>query len=212
MLVLMMLLLGQAGDAPGRATFGPVPFPDVTIPGVPDKGDCCLARVHKTSVDGSRTVKFGTAYVCKVGDKVHKTARGPATLRIPLVPGSKTCDELPKVIPDGSLLEAKGVLTRRLDDGFSHFIGTFTIKKGATVLFKGTIETIDNISTHHKPFGTDPCDKRHHLQGWLVGAGVTPATARYTLRALLEANIDAGAGNTEAIAPFGLNGVLIECH
>src|SRR5947207_15584666 len=47
------------------------PFPDVCIPGVPEKGDCCLWEIVR-KVGGKREAKYGSPYNCDVG----QTRRG----------------------------------------------------------------------------------------------------------------------------------------
>src|SRR5712692_6718734 len=116
----LALLAALAGGAALVAGAGGPRFPPVTIPGLPDKGKCCLLRVQKTGVEGVRLFRFGDPYVCKAADKQHKVERGPAELDMILIPGDPHCDEIPNLIPKGSRLKAIGTMTRRIDDGFSH--------------------------------------------------------------------------------------------
>jgi hypothetical protein len=196
--VVVMLLTALRGSlVPGAA---PSPFPNVTIPGVPPTGNCCLWQISKTA-QGRRDASFGTPYACGTG----QTARGTAQIRLNLSSAGATCDQI-NLIPNSSRLEASGNLIRRAD-GFGHFMGKFTINNPAgAVLFSGTLETIDRIGSHHPPFGTETCNQQGHLEGWLVGSG-SPPLSNFTLRALIVAR----ASTFSAPVTASIDGTLIKC-
>jgi hypothetical protein len=185
---------------------------DVSIPGV--AGKCCLLRLQKTAKDGELDFQLGDPYECRNMDKAMKTASGTAKLQLVLRSGGNPCDELPSLIPDNSVLTAEGTIIRR-DDDLAHFIGTFTINApGANgkVIFKGYVEAIERISTHHPPFGSERCDMPNRLEGWLVGTGQGDATP-FTLRALLIADTrpQDGAPKGYKLPYASIDGVLVKC-
>jgi hypothetical protein len=180
-------------------------FPDVIIPGVPPTGTCCLWRVHKRAPQGQRIVQFGTPYQCPTG----QTVRGNTTFRLPLVSEGPPCDQ-GNFIPNNSVLEATGNTIKRAD-GFAHFFGEFTIiNPNNQVLFKGTMEAIDRIGTHHPPFGNEACNQQGHLEGWLVGRGVQQLQ-NLTLRALIVARASLPTGTAPAPVFASIDGVIIRC-
>jgi hypothetical protein len=151
----------------------------ITIPGVPD-GKSCLWQVDKI-MQGDREVQFGKDYDCDTG----KTLRAKATLKLPLKSTGSTCDQeaARKILPDGCVLEASGVFTQRAD-GFAHFTGDFKIKSvDKKELFRGTIEMMDRVGTHHTIFKCEKCNQKSHLEGWLVGS--SSDSGKLTLRAML---------------------------
>ncbi|MBM3136450.1 MAG: hypothetical protein FJZ89_14450 [Chloroflexi bacterium] len=110
------------------------------------------------------------------------------------------------------MLKADGNTIRRAD-GFAHFFGQFTISApppAGTLLFKGRVEVIDRIGTHHPPFCQEVCNQPEHLEGWLVGKGQGNLSS-LILRALIVAKgYMPPDGKVSAIDGF-LNGVLIRC-
>jgi hypothetical protein len=119
------------------------------------------------------------------------------------------CDQNPELIPNGSTLEARGVLLRRAD-GLADFTGRFTIASPAgAILFRGAIELMDRIGTHHAPFGAEPCNPESHVEGWLVGLG-SAVLPNHCLRALFVARGQLGTGPGPFAIAGSLNGVLVK--
>lgn len=181
-------------------------IPDVTIAGVPVAGNCCLTQIHKKA-EGNRSAVFGPPYPCDTG----QTTRGDTQFRLKLVTSGPPCDQNPPLIPDGSTLEVKGNTIRRADN-FAHFFGTFVIRRpnNGPILFRGRMEALDRIGTHHPPFGTEACNEQGHLEGWLVGRGST-LLPNHTLRALITARASLPTGTAPATVSASLDGVLIKC-
>ena len=181
------------------------PFPDITIPGVPDTGPCCMWQVEKR-IDGERRAAFDPAYRCDTG----VTERGGMKMSLKITSAGLPCDQS-DLIPDGSRLDASGSLIRRAD-GFAHYITEFSITDpGGTVLFEGTLETIDRLGSHHLFFNSEVCNPQSHLEGWLVGRG-TSALPNHTIRALLVARGTVPSVTTPLTPMVGsLNGVFIKC-
>jgi hypothetical protein len=207
-LLLAAGLLTLGGGSPGEEKKAEAAKLAIDVPGVPE-GKCCLWRLQKPG-EGRLVHQLGDPYECKSG----KTARGPVTrFQVKLHLGNRTCDERPDLIPDGSRLVAKGNVIRRQDD-LAHILGKFEIIRGqGPVVFVGYFEATQRLSVCHAPFGTDHCDPRDRLQGWLVGQGEGPAKG-FTLRALLTARTDPldGGTNGYALGEASLDGVLVECH
>jgi hypothetical protein len=185
---------------------------NVTIPGVPTTGDLCLERVSKIG-EGKRSTDYTHEYKCE--PRGIATKRGRTIIELTLK-GNDECDEDARALPNGSVLRATGNTIRR-DDGFAHFFGRFTIigRAGVTgqfeTLFRGIIEIIDRIGTHHPPLGgaSEECSQKEHLEGWIVGRGVGPS-GRFTLRALIVANAELPAqGGSSPINDANIDGVLI---
>src|SRR3712207_6257288 len=82
-LLLVGCLWGAATPAPAQA-----PFPNVTIPGIPTTGNCCLTRVHKRA-EGNRSAQLGAPYQC---DGIA-TSRGPTQIRLTLSSEGPPCDQ-----------------------------------------------------------------------------------------------------------------------
>lgn len=184
-------------------------IPNITIPGVPPTGNCCLWQIHKKA-SGERIAQYGTPYnFCNSG----QTVRGDMQIKLTLASEGVPCDQ-PGInpIPNGSLLEARGKIIKRTD-GFAHFLGDFIIKNAAgNVLFRGTLEAIDRIGTHHPgAFGTEACNRQNHFEGWLVGRGVPPGFQNSTLRALIVAQAKLPTGAVAASVSASIDGVLIQC-
>ena len=93
------------------------------------------------------------------------TQRGVMRVDMQLVSAGGVCDPLLALIPNNSKLVATGNLIRR-NDGFAHYLADFAILNpaGAT-LFKGTMETIDRIGTHHLFFNCEQCNAPSHFEG-----------------------------------------------
>ncbi|HWO00676.1 MAG TPA: hypothetical protein VNS63_15565 [Blastocatellia bacterium] len=111
----------EASSLPEAALSLQSPFPDITIPGVPDKGDCCIWEIERR-VDGKREAKFGNPYVCDMG----QTRRGEMTIKMKLKFPGGPCDQ--QDIPaDNSTLEARGVVIRQ-NDQYAYFSGEFSTR------------------------------------------------------------------------------------
>ncbi len=184
------------------------PFPDIQIPGVPSTGNCCLTQLEKR-VQGTRKIDFtGSSYACPTG----ATQRGVMKVDMQLVSPGGVCDPLLALIPNNSKLVATGHVIRR-NDGFAHYLADFAILNpaGAT-LFKGTMETIDRIGTHHLFFNCEQCNSPSHFEGWIVGRGTAAATANFTIRAMI---VSRGTVPSPAVASTpmtgSLNGTFIKC-
>lgn len=181
------------------------PFPDISIPGVPEKGDCCLWEIVRT-VAGNREAKFGNPYTCDMGP----TRRGEMKIKMKLKFPKTPCDQ--QDIPtDNSTLEATGQVIRR-NDQYAYFTGDFTIAdSGGKVLFTGRIETTDRLGSHHLSPNCETCNPLSHFEGWLVGRG-TDAFPHHTLRALIVARGTVPSPNTSSTPMAGrLTGTLIKC-
>jgi len=184
------------------------PFPDITVPGVPSTGNCCLTQLEKR-VQGTRKVDFtGVPYACPTGG----TQRGVMKVEMQIVSPGGVCDPLLAVIPNNSKLVATGHLIRR-NDGFAHYLADFAILNPAgTTLFKGTMETIDRIGTHHLFFNCEQCNSPSHFEGWIMGRGTAAVTANFAIRAMI---VSRGTVPSPAVmsTPMtgSLNGTLIKC-
>jgi hypothetical protein len=182
------------------------PFPNVSIPGVPVPGKCCLWQVEERA-DGTREAQYDPAYNCDTG----QTMRGDMRVKVTLRSAGAPCDQNRGLIPNNSTLEAKGQVIRRRDN-FAHFSGEFVIRNpGGTVLFTGYIETIDRMGSHHLFFNCETCNGASHLEGWLVGRG-SPALPNHTLRAMLVARGTVPSPTTASTPLVGsLNGTFLKC-
>ena len=183
----------------------PPPFPEVLIPGIPASGNCCLWQTQK-NVEGSRSIQFQTAYKCGMG----QTRRGDTIIKLNLSSGGLPCDQNAALIPNGSVLEARGNTISRAD-GFAHFMGRVVIRSpSGALLFDGTMETIDRLGTHHAPFGAEACNPASHLEGYLVARGAG-ALANYTLRAMVALRGRLPIGSSAAGLSGNIDGTLINC-
>jgi hypothetical protein len=135
-------------------------------------------------------------------------AHSHAVLELTLTSGGAPCDQS-SPIPNGSKLKADGTIIRRAD-GVAHFGGTFAITSGSSTLFKGRIELMDAVGSHRPaPLGTEPCNAKTHMEGWLVGAGPAPT---FTLRGMIAARIDpVGTDGAAAIPQATIDGMIIRC-
>jgi hypothetical protein len=181
------------------------PFPDIPIPGVPVSDNCCLWQVEKR-IDGQRTAKYDPSYGCDTG----VTARGDMALKFVIQSAGLPCDQQ-DIIPDGSVLVAKGSVIRRAD-GFGHFNGQFEIVDPANqTLFTGYIETMDRVGSHHLFFQCEQCNPISHFEGWLVGRG-SNLLPNHTIRTLLVARGTIPSPQNPTTAAVGsLNGTFIKC-
>ena len=188
--------------APDAAAFQ-TPFPDKSCPGLPNT-KCCLWQVFKMG-EGAREAKFGAPYKCDTG----ATMQGELFMKVPFHSGGAACDPLAKLIPDGSVLEAKGHVIRRDADGFGDFNGDFVIRSpaGAT-LFTGCIETLDRVGTH---VSCEKCEPDSHYEGLLVGRG-SGNLANFSIRASITGRglLPSPTGPKTATA-IVINGALVKC-
>ncbi len=180
----------------------PSPFPDKTCPGLPSS-KCCLFQVFKMG-EGQREAKYDAPYNCETGT----TMQGDLMMKVPFHSGGANCDPLVKLIPDGSVLEAKGHVIRR-SDGFGDFNGDFLIRDPAgKILFNGCIETLDRVGTHPS---CEKCLPDSHYEGLLVGRGAG-ALANFSIRASI-----AGRGllpsptSPKTATAIVFNGALVKC-
>lgn len=181
------------------------PFPDVCIPGIPDKGDCCLWEIVR-KVSGKREAKYGNPYGCDTG----QTRRGEMSITMSLNAPSTICNQ--QDIPGNrSTLEAKGIVIRR-NDAYAYFSGEFTITDSAgKVTFKGRIETTDRLGTHHTAPACEQCNPISHFEGWLVGRG-TDAFPNHTLRAFIVARGTVPSPQQPSMVLSGnITGTLVKC-
>ena len=178
-------------------------FPDKSCPGLPN-AKCCLWQVFKMG-EGAREAKYGDPYKCDTGP----TMEGEMFVRVPFHSGGAACDPLAKLIPDGSVLEAKGRVIRRDADGFGDFNGDFVIRDpaGAT-LFTGCIETLDRVGTH---ISCEKCEPDSHYEGMLVGRG-SGNLANFSIRASITGRglLPSPTGPKAATA-IVINGALVKC-
>jgi hypothetical protein len=179
------------------------PFPNVVIPGIPPAGDCCLWQLEKR-IDGKREANFGNVYPCQRGP----TARGTMKIQVTIKTAGPLCDQN-SIIPDGSTLTADGPIVRR-NDLFADFMGEFGITSPAgVVLFKGTIETLDRVGSHHLFFNCEPCNPRSHFEGYLVGQGVQASS--YSIRALIVARGTVPTPGATGAVAGSIDGTLMKC-
>jgi hypothetical protein len=182
------------------------PFSTTTVPWPSATAQCCIWQIHKKA-EGERFLDLGAPYGCDTGE----VSRGVARLRVKLASAGAPCDQDPLPIPDGSRLEARGSVVRRVD-GLTDFTGRFTIvAPTGQVLFRGAIELFDRIGTHHAPFGTEPCNPQSHVEGWLVGAGNATVFPNHMLRALFVARGEMPKPGGPYALLGSLDGVLLKC-
>jgi len=181
------------------------PFPDVCIPGVPGKGDCCLWEIVR-KVDGKREAKYGNPYGCDTG----QTRRGEMSIKMKLAFVKSVCDQQ-DIPPNNSTLEAKGIVIRR-NDGYAYFSGEFVITdSNGKTLFKGRIETTDRLGSHHTAPACERCNPVSHFEGWLVGRG-TDAFPNHTLRAFIVARGTVPSPQQSSMVLSGnITGTLVKC-
>jgi hypothetical protein len=180
------------------------PFPMTAIPTLPPVGPSCLWQLHKQA-EGERRTALPAPHPCDTGP----VQQGTGTIRLKLVTAGPPCDQDPGLIPNGCVLEARGILLRRAD-GMADFTGRFVITSPAGVaMFRGAIELMDRIGTHHAPFGPEPCNPESHIEGWLVGLG-GPTLPNHCLRALFVARGQLGQGPGPFAVLGSLDGVLVK--
>ena len=178
------------------------PFPDRTCVGVPSTR-CCLWQVFKQG-NGERNASFEPRYACDTG----ATMQGTMTMKVPLMSGGATCDPQMSLIPNGSVLEAKGRLISRAD-GFGDFNGDFVIRNPAgAVLFSGCIETLDRVGSHRS---CENCNPTSHYEGWMTGRG-QGQLSNFAIRASIGARglLPSPQTPTRATA-IDINGTLMKC-
>lgn len=189
----------------------PNPFPGVTIPGLSSSVNYCLFRVNRTFDGVFEGSSAAPAYTCSSGRTAKKTSRFPTTITWRIT-AALQCDESVSVLP-ASLLTAKGTTIVR-NDGFTHFMGKFSIvkkKQGQpdVTYFVGTMELIGR-SGSHQALG-EACDEANHIEGWLVGRG-QPPVPEYTLRVVIVAkgNLSAGTVAFPDAAVNRITGTLVK--
>jgi hypothetical protein len=191
--------------SPETASLPQSPFPDICIPGITDKGNCCLWEIVR-KVSGKREAKYGNPYGCDMG----QTRRGEMSITMKLTFPQTTCDQ--QDIPaNNSTLQAKGVVIRR-NDGYAYFSGEFAITDSTgKVLFNGRIETTDRLGTHHTAPNCEQCNPISHFEGWLVGRG-TDAFPNHTLRAFIVARGTVPSPQQASMVLSGnITGTLVKC-
>src|SRR5215831_6233549 len=87
---------GAGNGEPSEAMPLAPPYPNVTIPGIPPAGNCCLWQLEKR-VDGKREANFGPVYQCDKGP----TARGNMKIELKLTSAGPVCDQN-DIVPNGS--------------------------------------------------------------------------------------------------------------
>src|SRR5262249_192073 len=90
---------GGSGDPSGAAPLAP-PYPNVTIPGIPPAGNCCLWQLEKR-IDGKREANFGNPYQCDKGP----TARGNMKIEVKLTTAGAFFQNT-EIITDGRVMIA----------------------------------------------------------------------------------------------------------
>jgi len=129
-------------------------------------------------------------------------------IELKLTSAGPVCDQN-DIVPNGSVLSATGPIIRR-NDQFADFMGEFTITSPAgVVLFKGTMETLDRVGSHHLFFNCEACNPRSHFEGYLVGQGVQ--TPSYTIRALIVARGTVPAPGGSGAVAGSLSGTFMKC-
>jgi hypothetical protein len=179
------------------------PFPDRTCVGVPSSSQCCLWQVFKQG-NGDRTANFGTHYTCDT----TTITRGTMTMKVTLNSPGATCDPRAALIPNGSVLVAKGDLISR-PDGFGDYNGTFEIRNPAgAVLFTGCIETLDRVGTHRS---CENCNPETHYEGWMTGRGAGQLS-NMSIRASIGARGTLPSPNTTTqVTSVDINGMYLKC-
>lgn len=179
------------------------PFPDRTCVGVPTSAKCCTWQVFKQG-NGERRADFSTRYDCDTGT----TMRGTLTMKVALNSPGATCDPQAALIPNNSVLTAKGDLISRTD-GFGDFNGTFEIRNPAgAVLFSGCIETLDRVGTHRS---CEMCNPTSHYEGWMTGRG-QGQLSNFSIRASIGARgiLPSPQTQTQPTA-IDINGMFLKC-
>lgn len=193
---------GPAVEADPDPNMFQSPFPDKTCVGVPTSR-CCMTQVFKQG-DGQRNASYDPPYNCDTGTTMQGTLSMKVTLKSP----GATCDQNSALIPDGSVLEAKGrVISRK--DGFGDFNGDFVIRNPAgAVLFSGCIETLDRVGTHRS---CELCNPTSHYEGWMTGRG-SGNLANFSIRASIGARgLLPLPGTPTQVTALDINGVLLKC-
>lgn len=181
-------------------------YPTVSIPTLPTVGEFCLSQVHKKLSGEWTPVDQHGSYDCPGG----KTMRGWVTLKFSVVSITGRCDPEPELIPNDSVIEVLSAPYILRDDGLLDLVGRFILKSPPprpTQLFSGTIELMERIGTHHRPYGSEECNEKDHFEGWMVGLGGAKRPNQ-CLRALLVLRriVEESGGRLEGI----LNGICLK--
>lgn len=190
----------------------PNPFPDVLIPGISSGVNYCIFRVDRT-FDGvfEGAQRASSSYDCPSNTHVQKTTSFSSKMTWRIT-AALNCEESISVWPS-TQLTAKGITIAR-NDGFAHFIGSFSIVKKQSgqpdvTYFKGPLELIGR-SGSHQSLG-EACDEDQHIEGWIIGRGQGPVR-KYTLQAVIVAKgkLSIGVGAFPDALVNRLTGTLIK--
>ena len=189
----------------------PKPFPEVTIPGIASGVNYCIFRVNRTFDGMFEGSQRASSYTCGTGPEAKKTSRFSSTTTWRIT-AALDCDESFAVWPT-TLLTAKGITIAR-EDGFAHFVGTFSSVQKKTgqpdvPYFKGTLELIGRSGSHQK-LG-EACDEDGHIEGWIIGRGQR-SVSKYILRAAIVAKgkLSIGVGPFPDASVNRITGTLIK--
>lgn len=189
----------------------PNPFPDVVIPGISSGVNYCIFRVDRTFDGVFEGSQRASSYDCATDHHVKKTSSFSSKITWRIT-AALNCDESISVWPS-TQLSAKGITIAR-DDGFAHFIGSFSIVKKQSgkpdvTYFKGLLELIGR-SGSHQSLG-EACDEEQHIEGWIIGRGQGPVR-KYTLRAVIVAKgkLSIGVGAFPDASVNRITGTLIK--
>jgi hypothetical protein len=176
-------------------------LPTTEIVDTPAGEKMCLLRVDK-NLKGEQSVSIGGEYACQMG-----TVNGKLQLKLIITTGG-ACDEDPNLIPNNSVLAAKGFYILR-NDRLAHFWGAFTIQTPAgSTIIKGRIETFYRVGSHttNTTNNCEPCDPDRHVEGWLVGAH---RDGKRSLRAMIAARASAPTPTNTPSFTGKLAGVVV---
>jgi hypothetical protein len=175
----------------------------ITIPGLP-AGKCCLWQLDKVAAGTRKASPPPQPYDCETG----ATWRHNIVIQLTLKSTRSNCDQLVEQIPDGSVLTAKGRMILR-KGGLAVFSGEFSLRSDKDkLLFKGVIELMDRVGTHHTFSECEACDEKSHLEGWLAGSD---ESSGHTLRAMLGLKgLTPSASEAKRLSGI-INGVVIRC-
>jgi hypothetical protein len=174
-------------------------LPTTTIVDTPAGEKMCLLRIDK-NLKGEQRVSVGGQYDCQMA-----TVNGKLQLRLIITTGR--CDEDPdlRLIPDNSVLEARGFYILR-KDRLAHFWGAFVIRNPAgSTVFKGRIETFYRVGSHTAG-DCESCDPDRHVEGWLVGVH---SSGKHSLRAMIAARASAPTPTNTPSFAGKLAGVVV---
>jgi hypothetical protein len=172
-------------------------LPTTEIVDTPAGEKICLLRIDK-NLKGEQSVSVGAQYDCQMA-----TVNGK--LQLKLIISTAGCDEDPNLIPNNSVLAARGSYILR-KDRLAHFWGTFTIKTPAgSTVFKGRIETFYRVGSHTAG-NCEKCDPERHVEGWLVGVH---SSGKLSLRAMIAAQASAPTPTNTPSFSGKLAGVVV---